>query len=529
MRPRVLKVDDDGLHLERGFVGPLDVHFDGWRGWSVSVERPEQELVRWPKRLAEKLDGSSLVKVTAEEVEVFSAEVAFGEGEGRVQLVDRLGNPIIIDKWGLAQRPFDGRREGGAVEAMTTMAERVLDVMRDSCGLDGWISFGTLLGAARSGQVIGHDSDIDLCYLSEKTTPAEMATELWAVARALQDAGINVKHKTASFLTVVYPAPDGGQDGIDIYTCFYVGDLLHETATVRQQVPREAIVPLRSMEFEGRQMPAPADPSTMLTVSYGPGWKVPDPSFRHLPSTEITDRFDAWFGLLMPQRREWTAYNGRVASQHPEPSDFSGWVTDHLGTHPDGAGRTDGRDVHVLDVGSGSSVDLRRYAAAGHRATGYDYAHPGKLATGELTWPEGVSRRRLNLFSMRDCLSLAAVVSRFDHTLVVTARETLEALHPQARAGFWQFAAATLGAGGRAYLEGVSRGPGACHAWQTENEAGRIWPVDPLDVADAARVAGATVIHREGFPAARRALQGRGAPARWRIILEWPVRKEIEA
>ena len=29
MLPRVLNVDDDGLHLDRGFDGSLDVHFDG--------------------------------------------------------------------------------------------------------------------------------------------------------------------------------------------------------------------------------------------------------------------------------------------------------------------------------------------------------------------------------------------------------------------------------------------------------------------------------------------------------------------
>ena len=139
------------------------------------------------------------------------------------------------------------------------MAERVLAVMREDCGIEGWISFGTLLGAARAGKVIGHDSDIDLCFLSEKQTPAEMAVEIWDIARALVDAGISVKHKTASFITVVYDAPDGGEDGIDIYTCFYVGDLLHETATVRDA--RAAV---------GRAAPACAASSRVATCRHRP-------------------------------------------------------------------------------------------------------------------------------------------------------------------------------------------------------------------------------------------------------------------
>ena len=38
MKAGVHRVDDDGLHLDRGFDGSLDVDFDGWRGWSVAVD-----------------------------------------------------------------------------------------------------------------------------------------------------------------------------------------------------------------------------------------------------------------------------------------------------------------------------------------------------------------------------------------------------------------------------------------------------------------------------------------------------------
>lgn len=521
MRLRVLKVDDEGLHLERGFQGSLHVHFDGWRGWSAAVERRDQELVRWPKRLADRLHGISLVTVTTDEGEAFRSEVTFGSGEGRVELVDRNGVPIMIDKWGLVQRPFDGRRESGGVEAMTAMAERVLQIMRDACGVEGWISFGTLLGAARGGKVIGHDSDIDLCFLSEKATPAEMAIELWDIARALSDAGIHVKHKTGSFITVLYDAPDGGRDGIDIYTCFYVGDHLLETATVREVVPRSAVVPLTTLEFEGRQMPAPADPDALLTVSYGPGWRVPDPSFRHQPGPEVVDRFDAWFGLLMPQSREWGAYNLRRTKERPAPSAFSGWVCDHLDQHPwEGAS-----ELHVLDVGSGPGADLKQYAAAGHQVSGYDYAH-GSSAVPADEFPRGVRKRWLNMFSMRDAYVQGAAAARFSAQRVVTAHEVLEALHPQARAGFWQFTSMALASGGRAYLEGVSRSPRHCREWLQETGAGRIWSVDPLTLVAAAEEHGGAVVHREGFARAGRAVRG-GSPARWRMIVEWPKKESV--
>lgn len=516
MKPSVQRVDDDGLHLERGDACSLDVHFDGWRGWSVAVEDDaEPVFVPWPKRLKSRLDGTSLVTITVDEEEVFREELTFGTGEGRVELVDRFGNPVIIDKWGLTQRIFETRREGGAVEAMTAMAERVLAVMREDCGIEGWISFGTLLGAARGGKVIGHDSDIDLCFLSEKQTPAEMAVEIWGIARALVDAGIAVKHKTASFITVVYDAPDGGEDGIDIYTCFYVGDLLHETATVRERVPRSAVLPLRALEFEGRDMPAPADPDRMLTVSYGPGWRVPDPSFRHLPSREITDRFDGWFSSVMTHRRDWTAHNGEVGAAGMRPSPFSRWVVDQVDTRPEG-------NLRVLDVGSGSSADLRAYHRAGLKAIGYDYAHPGKHALGgkEIDLPAEVGRRVMNLLDERDVLTVGALAARQKGPKVVTARQVLEAVPPRSRDQLWRFAAMALSDGGRVYAEGMSRTPRACRLEEERTGAPRLWPVDPHEVAADAVARGGRVVHREGFAAAARASRT-GSPSRWRMIVEF--------
>ena len=516
MKPVVQRVDDEGLHLEHGTDCSLDVHFDGWRGWSVAVEEdPDPVTVPWPKRLKARLQGASEVTVTLQGEEIFREEISFGTGEGRVALVDRFGNPVIIDKWGLTQRIFETRRENGAVEAMTAMAERVLGVMRDSCGLEGWISFGTLLGAARSGTVIGHDSDIDLCFLSEKQTPAEMAVEMWDLARALTDAGISVKHKTASFITVVYEAPDGGEDGIDIYTCFYVGDLLHETATVRERVPRSAILPLRALEFEGRLMPAPADPDRLLSVSYGPGWRVPDPSFRHQPSREITDRFDAWFGSVMTNRRDWTQFNGQVGAAGMRPSPFARWVVDQVGDAL-------GPDLRILDVGSGSSADLRLYHDVGCKAIGYDYAHPGKHALGgkEIDLPEAVGRRGLNLLDERDVLTVGALAARQKGAKVVTVRRVLEAVPPRSRAQLWRFAAMALSGGGRVYLEGMSRSPRECRRVQERTGSPRLWPVDPADVEHDVRASGGRVVHREGFAAASRASRT-GSPARWRMMVDY--------
>lgn len=302
-----VRVDDEGLHLPGDFAGSGDVYFDDHHAWSFAVaptDDGEELLVRWPVRMQRWLDGESAVRVSDGTSDLFAETVRFGSGTGRVRFVDKDGIPVMIDKWGLLQRPFSGR-DRSVIDQMVELTEQILAVLRDDCGVEGWIAFGTLLGAAREGAVIGYDSDIDLAYLSKQPTPARMTGELFAIARALRAHGMTVLHKSGSFITVHFVAPDGGEASIDIYTCFYVGDYLHETATVRQVVPLAAIEPLGRIEFEGRMLPAPADPDTMLSVSYGPSWRIPDPSFKHEPGAEVTTRFDGWFGSLMRNRRDW--------------------------------------------------------------------------------------------------------------------------------------------------------------------------------------------------------------------------------
>ena len=507
--PGSVRVDDRGVHFSSGFSGSLDVVLDDRRVWSFGTTdaHPSVTEVPWPKRLSRRLDGTADVKVVSGDRVLFADTVVFGSGEGRPRFVDKHGIPIFIDKWGLIQRPFDGRREAGVVEAMVDMTRRVLRVLREECDIECWMSFGTLLGAARDGRVIGHDSDIDVNYLSERATPAEMAGELWQIARALRRDGLEVQHRSASFVTVRFDVPDGGEGNLDVYTCFYVEDRLHETATVRSVVPRDAILPLRQMEFEGHQLPAPADPGQLLAVSYGPRWQVPDPSFRHLPGPAITQRFDGWFGTLMKGRRDWAAYNSSQAAAGGRRSRFARWVVPQL----DGV-------AQVVEVGCGAGFDLPAYARRGRRAIGLDYALPRRRAP-----YKGVRRARARDFSLddlRDVLATGAELSRRPGPTAVVARELLEAVTPDAAEAFFLLCSMVLRPGGRAYLEGVARTPREARVWSASRETGRIRSLDPARVAEQAVAAGGRIVSRAGFDEAARAVRT-GPPATWRLTVEW--------
>ena len=152
-----------------------------------------------------------------------------------------------------------------------TRTREVMEILREDCGIEAWMAFGTLLGAARAGKAIGHDSDSDLLYLSEKATPAEINLEAYAIQRAFTRRGLTATLKSGSFVTVLFPGPDGAPLGIDVYACFYVDGVLHETATLREPIPREAILPLTTLSYEGLELPGARRPGPAAGGVVRPG------------------------------------------------------------------------------------------------------------------------------------------------------------------------------------------------------------------------------------------------------------------
>jgi hypothetical protein len=402
------------------------------------------------------------------------------------------------------------------VDALTQTAADILEVMRRDCGVEGWISFGTLLGAARNGRAIGHDSDVDLCFLSTAETPSEMAADLWRIGRALRAAGMRVEHRSGSFLTVIFQAADGIAASVDVYTVFYLDGLLHETATVRAPVPIEALLPLGSIEFEGRMLPAPADPAAILEVSYGPGWRVPDPSFQHRPGPEVVGRFKGWFGSLMRFRRDWNHANTLAAEDGAvTASDFAGWVADQLDP-----------DVRVVEVGIGSGADLRHYAERGHATLGLDYVLPQPVRHAVRGTPNA-GLAELNLYDLRAVLARGALLARVAKRQALVARGLFEALDPDGVDAFWVLAGMAMRGGGRAYLGGVSLDPETAAARSQDEANGRLHSFSPLCLDEHVRRAGGRVVVAEGVERADRASRG-GAPAEWRMVVEWPGQSREE-
>lgn len=507
----VVELDGRGLTLHRPVPAReralgVDLYCDDRHVWSTTIAGGQAApvFVAWPRPLAGFLEGVARFRVEADGEVLYDRETRFGTADKRIEFVDRAGIPIMIDKWGLMQRPFTGRGPE-VIDRMVEVTEDMVRILREECDVHAWIAFGTLLGAAREGGVIGHDSDIDLAYVSRHTTPAAMARELFTITRVLRRHGLRVLVKSGSFITVLFEAADGGNASIDLYTCFYVGDLLHETATVRAPVPRSAIEPLGEIAFEGRMLPAPADPEALLAASYGPGWRTPDPSFRHQPGPDIARRFDGWFGSTMRQRREWERTLRRErAEEDLAPSTLARELGERWTTP-----RT------VVDIGCGRGADALHLAGRGHRVVGLDYARGVTRAAARRARAEDLpaSFAGTNLLVLRDVLTRAAELTRTDpRPDTVLARDVLPALHPDAWENFWRLTGLLLRGGGVAHIENV-RGPALTDGGARRRE------VSAEALVAAARRAGAATVVREPDDTS-----GEEPAERW--ILTWNRRED---
>ncbi|MFN8193625.1 MAG: methyltransferase domain-containing protein [Nocardioidaceae bacterium] len=489
-----------GVRVPARVTVPVDLLLDEVRVWSFQAARDGMPAgddleVAWPPQLARFLDGVARVRLVAGDETLLDHEQRFGTASTRIRVVDDDGRPVSIDKGGRLQRDFDAtsaQEKGEIVDAVNAL----LADLRGRWGLDAFLSFGCLLGAVRTGHLIGHDSDADVSFLSRHTHPFDVAREFRTLGHLLRRQGYDVREMSAAHLKVEVPLTSGGRCGLDVFGAYYLEDVFFMLPSVSGPLPRSALLPTSTVVLEGRDVVAPADPERLLELTYGPHWRVPDPSFTFAPDRAVVRHVSGLWRGEEAGLRAWEDAH-RVAQEHEastaRPGDdagagdgFAAWV--HARVEPGSP---------VVELGCGSGADAARLAALGHPVVATDFAAAAldRARARAAALPPGsaaLAVRRLNLLDLREVLRSGAELARAERPAHLVARSVVEELPQPARDDLWRMARMAQRRGGRTFLEVPLDTP------QVRKRGGRRPPpADPDLLTEQITDAGGRVVDRE--------------------------------
>jgi hypothetical protein len=450
-----VEVTDEGIALRPPGAEdfPVDVLFDGRRIASFWIHRDTETrglrgdvLYAWPAPLRRFLDGTTELTLVdhVSGAELYRAETAFGSGGDRIRVEDAQGNPLGLDKSNRMSRLFTSR----SAEHLEPLLDAIGTVIAalEEAGVRPFLAYGTLLGAVRQGDFIGHDSDADLGYVSDCDHPADAAIESFRIQRRLTGMGFEISRYSGLAFKVTVRESDGSLRGLDVFGGFVRAGTLYLMGEVGHPFRREWLEPRSEVTLAGRTFPAPHEPERLLEAMYGPAWRVPDPAYKFKTPRTAQRRLSGWFrGLRVGLDARWQAVHQDPATRSADGrSDFVRWVRDR---EPEM--RT------AVDVGCGTGRDVLFLARSGVSAHGLDYFPRDFRAADRRAAKKNLDATFawMNLTELRSVLATGAVLSRTPGPRVMLARHVLENTDRNGRENLFRLAKMVTRGSGRLYLQ----------------------------------------------------------------------------
>lgn len=288
----------------------------------------------------------------------------FGRKHSRVEeLLTKLQEGYVIDKYGSLKPGIAGDKNWQA--GILDLYAKLRQDLDDAMGLSLIPFYGTMLGAVREQNFIGHDNDFDTIYASSHSDPEKVREEFKAVCTLLLSRGYDL-HVKATHTLVKVP---GTQDKLDIFFAWFDSDGKFDISYGYHGEPvtkTDAFFQYRAEKLGEFEIPVPSNAEDLLVQLYGAGWHTPDPGFEHHSTTrKVDNRYH-----LTTQDVTELHWNQFYRDQEPHrASRFAEFVADRFENK--GA---------VVEFGCGSGRDAIYFANRGWTAAACDRS------------PEGIAR-----------------------------------------------------------------------------------------------------------------------------------------
>ncbi|MCC5824602.1 glycerophosphodiester phosphodiesterase family protein [Alkalimonas sp.] len=229
---------------------------------------PDEAIILAAYAITAKKHGQSRLKVMAARLQTTKAIELLESAVNQVSEALGLGH-YGVSKHGLVRANLiaDSERYLASIEAF--LATLI------TLGYQGFLCYGTLLGARRENAFLAHDDDVDLAVMLNAQDEAAMQAEFATLLEALQQHGYRVHHNSR-FSNV--HVTKKGLKRLDIFPCWQDERGVHllMDKMKSRSLPADIILPLAQITFQHYQFPCPAQTDAFLVERYGVGWQQPD-------------------------------------------------------------------------------------------------------------------------------------------------------------------------------------------------------------------------------------------------------------